>query len=461
MKKLSKYNLEFIQELINCIKVGIFITDSKGNVVLLNDESEKTGGLSKDELSGNNMQELIDIGYVIDSSVIKVLESGEEEYIIQELGAGGELYITGVPWRRDDNLFAVVCTERDITETMRLRELLAEQEKKTERIASELEYLRSFQVNFAKDIISKSNSMKNIVEMAMRVAKRDATVMLKGESGTGKELIANLIHKNSPRKDGAFVKINCAAIPDNLLESELFGYEKGAFTGADSNGKIGLFELADNGTLFLDEIGELAMPLQSKLLRALQEKEFMRVGGNKNIKVDVRIITATNVDLLKAVEERTFREDLYYRLNIIPLDIPPLRRRKEDIESLAQYFVNLFNEEYNLGKVFEVGAIEELKKYSWPGNVRELRNIIERIMISFDGDEITKFQIDRQLNTSRGDNCIVTKTNGTLDEQIEEFEKNLITNLMTKHRNGSIVAKILGIDKSTISRKIKKYNIAY
>lgn len=459
--RISKHTLNFVQELIDCIRVGIFIADGDGTVIMLNNESEKTGGLSREELVGKNIRELIDIGYVRDSTILKAMESRKEEYIIQELGAGGELYITGVPWEKDDKLFGVVCTERDITETISLRELLAEQENQTKKIKRELEYLRDTHTNVGKEIIATSHAMQNVVNMAIRVAKRDATVMLKGESGTGKELIANLIHKNSTRKDGPFVKINCAAIPENLLESELFGYEKGAFTGADDKGKLGMFELADNGTLFLDEISELAMPLQSKLLRVLQEKEIMRVGGDKTIPVDVRIITATNANLIKEIQENNFREDLYYRLNIIPIELPPLRQREEDIEPLTNYFVNLFNDEYNLEKHLTSDVISELKKYSWPGNVRELRNIIERIMISFDGNEITKFQVNSQLKTSQSYMGVDNIEASSLEQQIDDFEKNLITELMRKHQNGSVVAEILSVDKSTISRKIRKYNIVY
>jgi len=240
-------------------------------------------------------------------------------------------------------------------------------------------YKRQYEHKFdVGNIVGKGKAIQNIFHMIKRVSQSKSTILVTGESGTGKELIARAIHQNSPRSEQAFVAVSCGAIPENLLESELFGHIKGAFTGAIAN-KIGLFELADKGTLFLDEIGELPLLIQVKLLRVLQEKQFKRVGGTKDISVDVRIIAATNRDLRKMVEENTFREDLFYRLNVIPIHIPPLRNRKEDIALLAIHFLEKYNRE--IGKHFThiTGeAMEQLKDYDWPGNIRELENVIER-----------------------------------------------------------------------------------
>lgn len=222
------------------------------------------------------------------------------------------------------------------------------------------------------NMIAEDLETKKLAEKAMRVAKLDTTVLLTGESGTGKEVFANFIYQNSGRVGKPFIKVNCAAIPENLIESELFGYEKGAFSGADKNGKIGLFEMANHGTLFLDEVGEIPIHLQSKLLRSIQEKEIMRVGGIKTIPVDIRFIAATNCDLKEAVSNGTFRRDLYYRLNVMPIELSPLKGRKKDIEALCIYFVDKFNVDYKMNKMISAEAMNVLQEFDWPGNIREL-----------------------------------------------------------------------------------------
>lgn len=245
------------------------------------------------------------------------------------------------------------------------------------------------------------------------------------------------------------------------MESELFGYEGGAFTGADKKGKMGLFEMANTGTLFLDEIGELPIHLQSKLLRVLQEREIMRVGGAETIPLDIRLIAATNMDLKKAIEEGTFRGDLYYRLNIMPLELLPLRGRKKDIRALALYFVEQFNKEYRLDKHITEGAIAALQNFDWPGNIRELENIMERIMISFDGDSITRFQVERAIgmpmetSVARSSNM----ENKSMTQLLEEYEKYILETMMGKHKRASDVARALKMNKSTLSRRLKKYDL--
>ncbi len=396
-----------------------------------------------------------------ESSALKVIKSHREENIIQNLGDGGQLYITGVPLIKNDRLDLVVCTERDITEIINLRELLKEKEEIAEKYETELEYRREREINSEGEIIADSRAMRTVIEKALRIARLDTTVLLTGESGTGKELVANLIYKNSLRKKQPFIKVNCAAVPGNLLESEFFGYEEGSFTGASRQGKIGIFELANRGTLFLDEIGEIPIQMQSKLLRVLQEKEIMRIGGKETIPIDVRIIAATNINLKKAIEEGKFRDDLYYRLNIIPIDIPPLRERKEDIGKLTRYFVEKFNREYKLNKNISDDVIELLEAYHWPGNVRELKNIIERVVVGFDGPNITRFQVQRQLINDRPEEIDIAETEhtGSLKEIMDDYEKRILIDYMRKYNNASEVARILKVNKSTISRKLSKYNI--
>ena len=456
--KLIKDHYNDLLEILDCIKVGIYIADENGNTLLMNAESEKTGGMSRAELLGKNMQELIDIGYVEESSVLKVIQSHKEENIIQSLGEGGQLFITGIPLFKNGKLDIVVCTERDITETTNLKELLKETEEIAGKYETELEYLRKRELDAEGEIISTSFEMRTIVEKSLRIARLDTTVLLTGESGTGKELFANLIFKNSQRKDKPFIKVNCAAIPENLLESEFFGYEEGSFTGASKNGKIGIFELANSGTLFLDEIGELPIQMQSKLLRAIQEKEIMRIGGKATIPIDIRIIAATNRNLNKAIKDGKFREDLYYRLNIIPIDIPPLRSRKDDIGLLSKYFVDKFNKDYKMSKYISYDAIEILEHHTWPGNVRELRNVIERLIVGFDSPHINKFQVQRQLSGDK--NTLDESENdykGSLNDLLKAYEEQILHDLMLKYQNASEVARALNVNKSTISRKLKQY----
>lgn len=461
-KKFIKDHYGEILDILNCLKVGVYITDGKGKTLFLNDESCKTGGLTREEVLGKNMKELENMGFVADSVTLKTLQSGKQEEIIQSLGDGGKVYVTGMPLYDNNKIELVICTERDITETLMLKELLKERDKDQVKIKEEVEYLKRQNIVMWGNMIAEDEESKQLAEKARRIAGLDATVLLTGESGTGKEVFANFIYQNSKRVGKPFIKVNCAAIPENLIESELFGYEGGAFTGADKNGKTGLFEMANHGTLFLDEIGELPIHLQSKLLRVLQEREIMRVGGSKTVSLDIRLIAATNRDLKKAIEEGTFRGDLYYRLNIMPLELLPLRGRKKDIKALTLYFIQQFNKEYKLEKTIMDKAMEVLQNFQWPGNIRELENVIERIMISFDGDMITKFQVERAIGIPIDKNASVEEaviSNKSMVQLLEEYEKDILESMMKKHQKASDVARALKMNKSTLSRRLKKYHI--
>lgn len=460
-KKFIKGSYNEILDVLNCLRVGVYITDGKGKTMLLNDESCRTGGLTREETLGRTMKELEEEGFVENSVTLKVLESGHEEDIIQNLGDGGKVFVTGRPLYYNGKIDLVVCTERDITETFTLKELLERSSKDNEKTRKEIEYLKRQNIVMWGNVIAEDDETKRLVEKALRVAALDTTVLLTGESGTGKEVYANFIYQNSSRVGKPFIKVNCAAIPENLIESELFGYEGGAFTGADKNGKIGLFEMASNGTLFLDEIGEMPMHLQPKLLRAIQEKEVMRVGGTHTIPVDIRLITATNRDLKRAVEEGHFRQDLYYRLNIMPIEITPLRGRKKDIKALAVYFVEQFNKTYKMNKVITESAVKTLQNYNWPGNIRELENILERIMISFDGETITKFQVERAIGIQEKPvlHEKITLGESSIQEMLDSYEKQILEEALEKYGRASAVARALRINKSTLSRRMKKYGL--
>ena len=337
-----KENYDWLMDFINCMTVGIWITDAEGRVIMVNNSSISTGGLGREEILGRYTTELLESGYILyESSVLKAIESGHEESIVQEEGEGNHSMATSVPLFDGDELDLIVCVELDITEVMRLKGLLENQKNITRKYRDELlKFLgqNNTENNGSEELVTYNVNMIRIKDMAAKTGKTDATVIITGESGTGKEVMANLIQKNSTRADAPFIKVNCAAIPESLIESEFFGYEKGTFTGANVNGKIGLFELANGGTLFSDEIGDLPLQMQSKLLRVIQEREVRKIGGEKVIPVDIRFIAATNKNLKKEMERGAFRSDLYYRLFVVPIHIPPLKAAHRGYRSHGQLF---------------------------------------------------------------------------------------------------------------------------
>ncbi len=355
-----------------------------------------------------------------------------------------------------------------LTKPIKLDEILI-----TLKRALEYRHLRRENINLKsqlkrkyrfENIIGDSEKMQKVFEVIEKVADSDSTILILGESGTGKELIAKAIHYNSYRRDGPFIPVNCAAIPSELLESELFGHEKGAFTNAIRT-RIGRFEMANGGTIFLDEIGDMSPVLQSKLLRVLQDRQFERIGGIKTIKTDIRVIAATHQDLKLAVEQKRFREDLYYRLNVIPIHLPPLRERKSDIPLLAHHFLEHFNKTKKKKiKGFTKEAIEKLMQYNWPGNVRELENTIERVVILLDGDFITPQDLPEKFQNLSRDNLpqeiIIPDEGISLEEAVNEFEKRLI--LQALQKTGWIknkAARLLNLNRTTLIEKIKRQNI--
>ncbi len=337
-----------------------------------------------------------------------------------------------------------------------LERVLISAKRAIERMALEIEN-RALRQDIAKRwrLVGDSQKMRQLREQVNRAAQSNSRVLILGESGSGKELVARMLHENSKRAEKPFIEVNCAAIPQELIESELFGHEKGSFTGAFER-KKGKFELADGGSLFLDEVGDMSLSAQSKVLRVIETQEFQRVGGSKNIKVDVRIIAATNKDLREEVSKGSFREDLLYRLNVIPIVIPPLRERKEDIPALVEYFLEYFASEYGQKpKKITPDALKMLEAYDWPGNIRELRNIIERLVIMTPSDTITS------------KNLIITEPTQsdysafkTLKEARDAFEKTFIIKKLEENNwNISKTAEILEIERSNLHRKIKAYNI--
>lgn len=302
-------------------------------------------------------------------------------------------------------------------------------------------------------IVGDSETILRLNDLVERISEVDSTVLISGESGIGKELVAKTIHRLSARKNKSFIAINCGAIPPTLMESELFGYEKGAFTGAARQGKQGLFEMAQNGTIFLDEISDLPLNTQVKILRVLQEREITRVGGTTSIPIDVRVIAATNVSLYDRVASGEFRKDLFYRLNVIPINIPPLRSHKEDIPVLINHFLHQFNTKFQKNMSVSPQALSKMMAYNWPGNVRELENFIERMVVLNGRSTIGLEDLPVEFQQVK-----ITKIN-SLREAVEEFEKELISKALAECASVALAAQQLGVDRTTISKKMKKYGL--
>lgn len=452
---------EYYQELdaiVNSFYDGVYISDGQGNGLRVNLAYERITGVKAYELLGKNMQEVVEQGIVSDSVTLKVIEQRKPVTITQKIKTGVEVLVTGNPvFNEDGELVRIVTNVRDMSELNRLQKELAEVQKLSEKYFSELTELKRQQLERDK-IVAISPAMSRVMDQAHKVAVVDSTVLISGESGVGKEVIAKYIHDHSKRQEGTFITVNSGAIPESLLESELFGYESGAFTGAKREGKAGLFELAHNGTLFLDEIGELPLALQVKLLRVLQNLEITRVGGTKAVKVDVRIIAATNRDLLDMVRQKQFREDLYYRLNIVPIYIPPLRERKDDITPLSYYFLNVINTKYGFAKHFTPEVVTVFEQYDWPGNVRELQNIVERIAVMSHSDYIPLDGLPEDFR-ALGRNAYIPRRMGPLRKVIEETEKWVLLQALREYKSMRKAAKNLGINQSTMVRKVQKYNL--
>lgn len=455
-----KENYEILQDIFNYMRIGIWITDGNGTVLMVNDESIKTGGLNREEIIGKSMQQLIEMEYIAKSSALAAIKSGEEEVVIEEMGGGGYCLATTVPIKHCGKVELTICIERDVSEVINLRNALKEQKEITDKIRETL-YKANIDVEQKDEkMVAHSYKMTKVKEMAQRIGSLDATTIILGESGVGKEMVAELVYSYSKHADKPFLKLNCAAIPESLIESELFGYESGAFTGAKAGGAKGMFEVADGGTIFLDEIGELPMSMQSKLLRTLENGEIRRIGATEAQKVDVRIIAATNRNLKKEVDQGRFREDLYYRLMVLPIVVPALRERKDDIIPLANLFLTRFNQKYNLEKRLTDNAAKELCKYDWPGNVRELKNVIERLVVSGENDDISGFSIRLCLvgvQESNVNSVGVNTENVTLADLMHKYEKQIIEEAIVEYGSMSAAATKLGVNRSTISRKMKEY----
>ncbi|MDO4552315.1 MAG: sigma 54-interacting transcriptional regulator [Bacillota bacterium] len=444
-----------IVPILDSISDGIFVDDASGYILWINKAGEELYRIAREEAVGKHISYLEELGIFSPSVSRLVLEKKEQVSIIHQNKDGKRLLITGIPvFDGEGKLDKIITTSHDITELIDLQnELEGMQTALQQGFHSQDKLLYG-------DIVVTSPQMLSVFHLTERLASVDSTILITGESGVGKGLIARLLHENGDRAGGPFVSINCGAIPENLLESELFGYESGAFTGSRKGGKKGLCETADGGTVFLDEIAELPLNLQVKILQLIQEKVIHRVGGLEPVSIDVRIVSATNKDLRKLVEQGQFREDLFYRLNVVPIHIPPLRDRPEDIIPLIRSFLHKSNQKLREVKTIDSNAMAMLLQYSWPGNVRELENIIERLVIT------TKDRVIRPENlpgflfeSARPPGEIAVQQKGDLKETLEEAERQILYDAKKKYGSTRQMARALGISQPSVVRKLAKYGL--
>jgi len=453
LKAVQEINKE-LHAILDFSPDGFVISDGDGIIIRDNKSSHEMLGIKEESLVGVSVDSLIKYGYKEESVTQKVLEKKVPISIIQHLKTGRDIVHTGTPiFNESGNIYRVIANMRDLTELNFLREQLKAAQNLSVKYLNELEQFRKEQLR--SDLIFQSPIMEEKIETAIKVAKVNSTVLLLGESGVGKEQIAGIVHEASNRVQNPFIKFNCASIPANHIESELFGDEGGTFTDGNKEGRPGLFEIADQGTLFLDEIAELPFDMQSKLLRVLQEKEIYRVGGRKPIKLDVRIISATNKDLEQMVKDGQFRRDLFYRLNVISIWIPPLRERKADIPPMVYHFLGKYNQMYDKSKKLTPQLMERLIYCEWDGNIRELENTIERLVVLSHLDLV---DVDFLTKGAHNKSSFKEPTTLNLRDVLDETEKNLILRVYHECKSTRKAATILGVDQSTIVKKMKKYS---
>ncbi len=458
ISEIENMTKEFKDEMNAVIEASFdsfFVTDAEARVLSVNEAYTRITGIKAEEVLGKTMYELIERGYYDKSATIEVIKTKKTVTFTQTIKNGRTMLVTGNPiFNKKGELVRVLTNGRDITELNSLKQEVEQANELNLHYQRELQKYRS-----PEQYVVKSDKLQDIFDLVYRLSKVDSTVLIQGESGVGKEIIANELHRSSLRSDKPMIRVNCAAIPENLLESELFGYEPGAFTGAKKEGKMGIFELANMGTLFLDEIGELTVPLQVKLLRVIQEGEVRRLGSTKSIKVDVRLITASNRDIWDMVEKKQFRKDLFYRLNVVPIIIPPLRERKEEIPALVAHFTKIFNERYGLERKIDHHLIKNLMEYDWPGNIRELKNVVERAIVTSQDDMVKDIKLYEMHDIHSSLSTFKVEFGSNLKEALESLEKEILEKSIKEYGSSRKVARALGVSQTSIVRKAARYGI--
>jgi PAS domain S-box-containing protein/TyrR family helix-turn-helix protein len=466
-RKLESYqrlNKQF-ETIFNSSSDGIWVVDGTGKVIAVNQAAEKFSNIKAADVINKNVIKLAESGIIDRTLTPEVLTSKRPVNMLQYIEKTGKYILsTGTPaFDENGNVFLVVVNERDMTRLNELLEQLNQTRLVSNKYKDKLTELGMLELK-KQEIIAESEEMRQVLRVALKLAQMEASnILIQGESGTGKGLLAKFIHRNSPRHNKPFIQINCATIPENLLEAELFGYEKGAFTGAHQRGKAGLFELAHGGTFFLDEIGDIPYVVQAKLLKCLEDHEIMHLGGLKPIHINCMIIVADNQDLATLVKQKKFREDLYYRLNAFSIKIPSLRERPDDTFDLANYFLHKYNETYKSKKQLSYSAIEMLQAYPFPGNVRELKNLIKKAVVLSEDLYLDEFihkslgyETSEEIQTTAGR----TVAPSILTVKLKETESKILKTAFMQCKSTREIAKYLGISQPSVVRKLKKYGIS-
>jgi PAS domain S-box-containing protein len=456
MDYLSKH----FEDILDALPDGVFISDVAGITLRVNRMYEQLTGLKQKDVQGKQVRALVESGVFDKVLNPEIIRTGKPATHVQQLRNGKKLVLSGFPVFDESGALRLVVTfVRDITMITLLNEQLDEQRNLMDHYHEQMEFIRNEQSRTLTPVYT-SEAMQSVVNMLKTVAPTDASVLLLGETGVGKDVFARLTHGHSLRKDKMFLKVDCGGISESLTESEMFGYMSGAFTGASSKGKAGYFELADGGTVFLDEIGELPLAMQTRLLRVLQDGEIMRVGGTRPSKVDVRVIAATNKNLAECIELGTFRQDLYYRLNVATVTIPALRERPDDIYPLVQHFLRYYSSKYGKSKAIMEMAMDILSRYQWPGNVRELQNIVHSLVITHKGAIISPRDLPAQVLEGQAHiRCYsddILTGGRSLKSIMADIEADFLRQALEVHGSVQKVASLFQVDRSTIFRKTQK-----
>jgi len=458
---------ENIDGILDLMEDGIYLSDRSGMTLRVNKAYEQLTGISREQLEGKTVHQLIEDGVfnrALNPIIVKEKKPASE---VQEFGKERKtLHLRGFPIFDDTGDVRLVVTfVRDISTIRQMRDQIAEQDRLIEQYQGRMAHILG--AGRVDEGIFADPAMQVLVQTLIRIAQTDATVLLLGETGVGKDVLARMVHQNSPRKDHIFMKVDCASIAENLIESELFGYAKGAFSGASSQGKAGYFEIANHGTIFLDEIGELSLSMQTRLLRILQDQEFMRVGSSKVQKVDVRIIAATNRDLSKDIEAGKFRQDLYYRLNVTRLEVPPLRERPLEILLLTRHFLDIYTAKYKKKMRLAPEVEPVFTLYPWPGNVRELQNLMQQLVIITEDEVVHLQDLPPRLYEYAKVQEIpmlpmrqvpLPDTQKALKDTIAEIEHGILTEALKQYGSCTRVAEIFQINRSTLFRKLRRFD---
>lgn len=455
-KAFPRWDRKLLFEILNNIHDVVMVIDSDTTIVYANEAYARILGVPVAKVLGRRLDKIEP-----KAEAINVLRTGSPYQIggdyldslgINVVGSSFLLY-------DGDDIIGCVSIFKNITDVVELNRELQQTKGVADYLKQQLEQWEQLPLSF-KEYVGQNSRIKNTLVLAAKVARTDSTVLILGESGVGKEVLARAIHNSSRRKDMPMIKVNCAAMPEDLIESELFGYEDGAFTGAKKGGKLGKFELAHSGTIFLDEIGDMSLTMQAKLLRVLQEKEFERVGGNKTIKVDIRVIAATNRDLEKMIKEGTFRLDLYYRLNIVPLTLTPLRERKDDLLALAKTFLDQFSREVGHELTLSPSVVRFFQEYNWPGNIRELQNVLEHASIVCGGGTIDIQHLPARMIPTEDTNVVIKDKPYDVREILARMEKELILSALDTYNNNRTKAmNALGFSRRVFYDKLLRYGI--